>query len=207
MPPFAKREKIPIDELLENERAEFSAVSRGLGISEAMGFKEAIKNSPTLLKHLEGLVKDNHHDKPWVYYALGALYFQDGKLEEAAIAWSHAAKVYPADPRASYHLGNVYYGLAHRTEFQPLHDGPEDRRLSTSVMVAREKARQYAEQNHQIVRALRESKLVGSRQEAVELALKHLRQALACNISKDDKRKIDTQIRELHLLLSLHHNL
>ena len=131
------------------------------------------------------------------------LQVNEGKLEEAVAMYSRATQDYPTDPRAWYSLGIIYYGISQETQTSKVLDSADVRRYPWEIQELVHHVREFQDENQQLVQAFRESKLVASWQEAAKLALQYFRKTLACNISNEDKRRVQTHIRLIEVQLTL----
>lgn len=196
---FQKRKPLPLDRLSECELVESDTIIEGLGISKVVVSQDAEAARKRFREHLKKLVSRKSASKVWMFHILGGLYYEEGKLEEAAAMYSRAIQDYPADPRAYYSLGVIYYGLFEYAE--PLREGVHWRRFPLEIQERLRRVQEFEEQNQLLVQAFRESKLTASPEEAAKLALKYFRKTLARNISSDDKSRVQTHMRliEVHL--------
>lgn len=195
MPLFQKHEPLPLDGLLQSELAESDAFFESHGISKEMVTRDPERTRQLFRQYLEEYVNQNRFNKVWVYYLLGTLYWAEGKLAEVVSVYSRAAAEYPQDPRAYYSLGAIYYGISQATETERNLHSLDIGSYPIEIQERMCRVRQFQEENQQLVQAFRESKLVASREEAAMLALKYFQKTLVCNISNDDKRRVQTHIR------------
>ena len=126
------------------------------------------------------------------------LYSAEGKLQETVSLCSHATSEYPTDPRAYYFLGTIYYGISQATETDKSLNRTDMQHAPWEIQELVRQNREFQEENQQLVQAFRESKLT-SPEEAAKLALKYFRKTLVCNISNDDKRRVQTHIRIIEM--------
>jgi tetratricopeptide (TPR) repeat protein len=192
-----------LEGLLESELAECDTFFESHGISKEMRAHGSEATDQYFPQYLEECVNRNRFNKLWVYLTLGTWYFFNGRLEETVSLCLRAASEYPNDPRAYYCLGTIYYGISsHATDtdwtlLPSFADSPvEMQELARQV-------REHDEQNPQLTHAFRESKLVAAREEASTLALKYYRKTLTCNISNEDKRRVQIHIKLIEMQLSL----
>jgi len=199
MPLFQKHKPLPLAGLSENELVESDALFESIGITKAVVSQDVEAARRRYREHLTKLVSSKATSKVWMLYMLGGLCYEEGKLEEAAALYSRATQDYPADPRAWYTLGTIYYGLIESLS-EPLPEGVDWRSEPLEMQERMERVRDFQSQNPQLLQSFRESKLTASREEAAKLALKYFRKTLACNISNDDKRSVQTHIRLIEAL-------
>jgi tetratricopeptide (TPR) repeat protein len=189
MPLFQKHKPLPLEGLLKSELVESDAFLEGHGIPKKMANQDVEATRQRVRVLLEARVNRNHFNKMWVYNLLSTLYFSEGKLKETVALCLRAALEHPTDPRAYYCLGAVYYGLSQETD--------------TEKSLAGIDVKEFVEQNQQPVQAFRNSKPAESRDEAAKLAMKYFHKTLMCNISNEDKRRVQTHIRRIEVQLSL----
>ncbi len=203
MPLFQKHKPLPLEGLLQSELVESDAFFEGHGISKEMATQDPEASRKRFLELLEKCVNEKTFNKVWVYCLLGTLYYAEGRLQETIALCSRAASEYPADPRAYYSLGSIYYGLSQATETGKLLDGTDVQDHPWEIQEWMRRIRQFQEENQQLVQAFRESKLAASPEEAAKLALQYFRKTLVCNISNEDKRRVQTHIRIIEVQLGL----
>ena len=195
MPLFQKHKPLPLEGLLQSELAESDAFFEGHGISKEMATQDPKATRKRFLELLDKCVNEKTFNKVWVYCLLGTLYYAEGRLQETIALYSRAASEYPTDPRAYYSLGTIYYGISQATETSRVLDSTDVQDYPWEMQERMRRIRQFQEENQQLVQAFRESKLVASWEEAAKLALQYFRKTLACNISNEDKRRVQTHIR------------
>jgi hypothetical protein len=202
MPLFQRQKPLPLDGLLQSELVESDAFFESHGISKEMATQDPEGTRQLFRQYLEECVNQNHFNKVWVYHLLVImLYSAEVKLEKIVSLFSRAASEHPADPRAYYSLGTIYYGIYEET-LKPL-TRADVQHAPWEIQELARQYREFQEENQQFVKACRESKLAASPEEAAKLALQHYRKTLACNISNDDKRRVQTHIRLIEVQLSL----
>lgn len=202
MPIFQKHKPLPLDGLLESELAESDAFFESHGISKEMATQDPEGTRQRFRQYLEECVNQNPFNKVWVYHLLGMLYSAEGRLEKMVSLYSRAASEYPSDPRAYYSLGTIYYGISQATETSKGLDSTDVHDFPWEIQERMLRVRQFQEENQQLVQAFRESKLT-SPEEAAKLALQYFHKTLACNISNEDKHRVQTHIRIIEVRLSL----
>ena len=126
MPLFRKHEPLPLDRLSENELVESDTLVESIGISKISSSQDREEARKRFSEHLTKLVSRKPTSKVWMFHLLGGMCYEEGRLEEAVPIYSRATTDYPADPRAWYSLGTIYYGLFEFTS-EPL---PEIRNFS-----------------------------------------------------------------------------
>lgn len=202
MPRFQKHNPLPLDRLSQSELVESDTIIEGLGISKVTISRDAKAARQRFRAHLEELVSRKPTSKVWMFHMVGGLYYEEGKLEEAVAMYSRATQDYPTDPRAWYSLGIIYYGISQETQTSKVLDSADVRRYPWEIQELVHHVREFQDENQQLVQAFRESKLVASWQEAAKLALQYFRKTLACNISNEDKRRVQTHIRLIEVQLT-----
>lgn len=195
MPLFQKQKPLPLDRLLQSELMESDAFFESHGISKEMATQDPEGTRQRFRQYLEECVNQNPFNKAWVYHLLGMLYSAEGKLQETVSLCSRAASEYPTDPRAYYSLGTIYYGISQATETDKSLNRTDVQDHPWEIQERMRRIRQFQEENQQLVQAFRESKLAASPEEAAKLALKYFRKTLVCNISNEDKNRVQTHIR------------
>lgn len=201
MPLFQKHKPLPLEGLLESEKVHSEAFLKGHGISIETANQDIEATRQRVRVLLEDCVNRNQFNKLWVYNLLSTLYFKEVKLKEIVALCLRAALEHPTDPRAYYSLGTVYYGISQAAETEKTlgidtHDWPWE------MQEMMRQNREFVEQNQQLVQAYRNSGLAASRDESAKLALKYFHKTLMCNISSEDKRRVQTHIRIIEAQLS-----
>lgn len=204
MPLFQRHKALLLDRLSESELIESDTLCESIGISKVVISQNAEAARKRFREHLKNLVSRKPTSKVWMFHILGGLYYEEGKIEEATAMYSRAAEDYPTDPRAWYSLGTIYYGIFQaKAGGLPLPDRANERGHPWEIQERMARIRNFESQNPQLVQAFRNSKLAASRDEAAKLALEYFRKTLACNISSDDKRRVQTHIRLIEVQLAL----
>jgi len=198
MPLFQKQKPLPLDGLLQSELVESDAFFESHGISKEMATQDPEGTRQRFRQYLEECVNQNPFNKVWVYHLLGMLYSAEGKLQETVSLCSRATSEHPADLRAYYFLGTIYYGISQATETSKSLNRTDVQHAPWEIQELMRQNREFQEENQQLVQAFRESKLT-SPEEAAKLALKYFRKTLVCNISNDDKRRVQTHIRIIEM--------
>ncbi|MDP2729963.1 MAG: tetratricopeptide repeat protein [Dehalococcoidales bacterium] len=179
---------------MQSELAESDAFFESHGISKEMTTQDPEGTRQRFRQYLEECVNQNPFNKVWVYHLLAMLYYAEGKLEETAALCSRAASEHPTDPRAWYYLGTIYYGISQATETSKVLDSADVQDFPSEIRERIRRIHHFQKENQQLVQAFRESKLT-SPEEATKLALKYFRKTLVCNISNEDKSRVQTHIR------------
>jgi len=203
MPLFQKHKPLPLEGLLKSELVESDAFLEGHGIPKKMANQDVEATRQRVRVLLEARVNRNHFNKMWVYNLLSTLYFSEGKLKETVALCLRAALEHPTDPRAYYCLGAVCYGLSQETDTEKSLAGIDVKEMPWEFQEMARQNREFVEQNQQPVQAFRNSKPAESRDEAAKLAMKYFHKTLMCNISNEDKRRVQTHIRRIEVQLSL----
>jgi tetratricopeptide (TPR) repeat protein len=203
MPLFKRRETTPITGMSRGELAESDALYEAHGVTTEFANKNVEMARQLMRQYFSELVKRNPTNKFWVYYLLGDLLATNGQLDQAIAVYSRATREYPDDPRAYYSLGAIYYGISSIGDHDNYQQRPDATDLPMELLELVGQGHEVPEENQQFNRACRESKLAASPEDAAKLALQYFRKTLTCNISNEDKGRVQTHIRLIEIRWSL----
>lgn len=163
MPLFQRRQTIPLAGLTKSELSEADGYFECHGVTKDMATKHAEQTQARMQGLLENWVTSNVFRKAWIYYLLTTFYLAEGRIKEVVDLNSDAVVKFPSDPRPSYSLGTIYYGLFNAETAQTVLSRNDLASAPVEIRERLQRAHSFETQNSAFIKGLRESKLVASR--------------------------------------------
>ena len=195
MPIFGERKILQLEGLSQREREECEAFFESRGISKDVPAYGPGGIDQYFQQYLEETIDQNRSNETWLYYVLAIWYFSHSMFEKTVALCVRAYSEHPNDPRAYYLLGTIYDGIYQYSKKATLIQIPDAVERQKEIQELLKQKYTEVQENPQIIKAFRESKIVASPEEAARSARQYLCMTLKCKISKEDKRKVQTRIR------------
>jgi tetratricopeptide (TPR) repeat protein len=179
--------------LSDDEALELRKFFEGYGITAE---KENEETPKIMFEKLFEFIKGQHKVKYWMYYMLGDMLTMRGQFKEAISTYTQATDLSPADPRAWYSMAVLHRAISYEPDRRKTWQKDLANALKKDKKMA-ENMQQWEKQNQNFLQAASESQLAKSPVETANTAFTYFQKVLECNISEQDRARVQDNVRSL----------